>query len=72
MNIISIFIQLVLVLTSLAYFIRYLSNVDDAAEVLSIFFPAILHLSQYSILVYAKSHLVLLFQDFEELIDESA
>lgn len=71
-NIILIIFQLTLILPSLAYLIRYLSNVNDAAEVLSILFPSILHLGQYSILVLTKPHLLLLFQNFEELLDKSA
>lgn len=71
-NIILIILQLALVLPSIAYFIRYLSDVNDAAEVLSILFPSVLHLGQYSILVFTKLHLVVLLEHFEELLDRSA
>lgn len=71
-NIILILLLLFLVLPCLAYFIRYSSDVNDAAEVLSILFPSILHLGQYFILVFTKPHLTHLFNDFEELIDQSA
>lgn len=70
-NIILIVFQLTLILPSLAYFLRYLSNVDKAAEVLSILFPSILHLWQYLIIIFTKSHLETLFHDFEELIEKS-
>lgn len=70
-NIILVILQLALILPSFAYFIRYSSDVNDAAEVLSILFPAILHLGQYFILVFTKPHLIALFNDFEELIIQS-
>lgn len=70
-NIVLVVLQLALVLPSLAYFIQKSSNVNDAAEVLSILFPSTLHLGQYCILVFTKTHLNHIFNNFEELIDRS-
>lgn len=71
LNALLIILQVALALTSFAYFVRDLSDMDDATEVLSIFFPSILHLWQYFILVFSKPQLKTLFNDFEELIDNS-
>lgn len=70
-NITLVVLQLALVLPSSAYFIQKSSNVNDAAEVLSILFPAILHLGQYFILVFTKPHLTHIFNNFEEIINQS-
>ena len=70
-NIILVVLQLALVLPSLAYFIQKSSNVNDAAEVLSILFPSTLHLGQYFILVFTKPHLTHIFNNFEDLINQS-
>lgn len=58
--------------TSLDYFIQKSSNVNDAAEVLRISYPSTLHFGQYFILVFTKSHLTHIFNNFEELIIQSA
>lgn len=70
-NIILIIIQLALILPCVAYFVHRSSNVNDAAEVLSILFPSILHLGQYSIFILTKSDLFVLFKEFENLIEKS-
>lgn len=70
-NIISLALQFALCLPLLAYFL-YSSDVNDAAEVLSILFPVVLHLGQYFILVLTKPQLAALFQEFEDLIQSSA
>lgn len=70
-NIILIIVQLALIVPCLAYFVQYSSDVNVAAEVLSILFPSILHLGQYSMLVFTKTNLLLLFEEFENLIQKS-
>lgn len=70
-NIILIIVQLALIVPCLAYFVQFSSDVNVAAEVLSILFPSILHLGQYSILVFTKTNLLLLFKEFENLIQKS-
>lgn len=71
-NSVLVVLQLALMLPSLAYFVRYSSDVNDAAEVLSILFPSVLYLWQYFILILTKPHLTVLFNGFEELIDQRA
>lgn len=70
-NIVFLAIQFALIFPSLAYFIENISVVANAAEVLSILFPAILHVCQYLLLVFTKTYLIVLFNDFEMLIDKS-
>lgn len=70
-NICLVFLQLALILPCFAYFIRYLSDVNVAAEVLSVLFPATLHLGQYFILIFTKPKLGFVFDQFEELIRRS-
>lgn len=70
-NTVLFIFQFALVLSCLAYFLRYSSDVNDAAEVLSFLFPSILHLGQYCILVFTKPQLIVLFNNFEELIELS-
>lgn len=72
LNIVFIIVLFALVLPCLAFFLHNLSDVNNAAEVLSILFPATLHLGQYFILVSTKPHLAALFREFEDLIQSSA
>lgn len=70
-NIILLIVQLCLILPVSTYFIKYSTNVNDTAEVLSILIPALLHLGQYFILIFTKPNLAILFGEFEHLIHES-
>lgn len=72
LNYICVILQFALFSTLLAYFLRHISEVNKAAECLSIWFPSAMHLAQYFILGSTKSHLAALFDEFENLIDKSA
>lgn len=70
-NFILVIVQLCLILPVSTYFIKYSTNVNDTAEVLSILIPALLHLGQYFILIFTKPKLAILFGEFGHLVHES-
>lgn len=71
LNYICVFLQFALFSTLSAYFVRHISQMNKAAECLSIWFPSAMHLAQYFILVLTKPHLAVLFGEFENLIEKS-
>lgn len=68
-NFILIIVQLALIIPSSVY-LFYSTDVGDAIEVLSVLFALILNFGQYLIFVFTKFKLRLLFDNFQEMIDE--
>lgn len=52
-------------------YLFYSTDVGEAAEVLSVLFALFLNLGQYVIFIFSKSKLKLLFERFQQIVDES-
>lgn len=69
-NILLVSLEIIHLVPSLAYLYPH-HQLDDINEVMAIAFPLIVNILQYILLVLQKRLLRRLFEEFEQLIDES-